>query len=403
MNTPAHIVVAGAGAAGLGTAEALRRKGYRGELTVIGAETHPPYDRPPLSKQVLSGAWEPIRCHLRSPEALSTTDAEFVLGDPAARLDAVARTVHTSSGRVLRGDAVVIATGLRPRMLPGQSALAGVHSLRTLDDAMALRTDLLTASRLVVVGEGVLGAEIAATARGMGVDVTVAGPQSAPMLGQLGPAAAKLLALLHNENGVRLRLGTGVAGLVGADGRVTGVRTDSGELLPADVVVVAIGADPVTEWLAGSGLTLDDGVVCDLRCRAAEGVYAVGDVARVRDERSGVTRRLENRTNATEQAGAAADAILDIERPGRPLSYFWTEQFGTRIHVYGALPADAKVSIVDGDPTAGRFVAEYHRAGEVTGVLGWNMPKQARIRGQRIAAAESGLAPDEPAALAAPP
>ncbi|HUR08385.1 MAG TPA: NAD(P)/FAD-dependent oxidoreductase, partial [Nonomuraea sp.] len=164
MNAPSSVMVVGASAAGLATAEALRRKGYQGGLTVLGAEPHLPYDRPPLSKQVLSGAWDPERAQLRPQTALSALDAEFILGDPAVGLDAAGRTVHTVSGRALRADAVVVATGLRPRTLPGQADLAGVHTLRTLDDAVALRAELLASSRLVVVGEGVLGAEIAATA-----------------------------------------------------------------------------------------------------------------------------------------------------------------------------------------------------------------------------------------------
>ncbi|RCV47577.1 FAD-dependent oxidoreductase, partial [Marinitenerispora sediminis] len=205
---PAGVLVVGASAAGLATAEALRRKGFDGQLTVLGAERHLPYDRPPLSKQVLSGAWDPERARLRPESALAALGAEFVLGDPAVALDAAERSVRTASGRELRADAIVVATGLRPRTLPGQDGMAGVHVLRTLDDALALRADLLAASRVVVVGDGVLGAETAATARGMGLDVTLAGPQPAPLAGQYGALVSGLLARLHEERGVRLRLGT---------------------------------------------------------------------------------------------------------------------------------------------------------------------------------------------------
>lgn len=295
MTTPDHVLVAGASAAGLATVEALRRKGYAGRVTVLGAEPHPPYDRPPLSKQILSGGWEPERARLRPPAALSALNAEFLLGDPATGLDVPSRTVRTASGRVLSADAVVVATGLRPRTLPGQAGLAGVHVLRTLDDALALREDLLSCTRLVVVGDGVLGAEIAATACGMGVNVTLAGPQPAPLACQLGQPAAGLLADLHTERGVELRLGAAAGGLTERHGRVTGVRLETGDVLPADVVVVAFGAAPVTDWLATSGLDLDNGVVCDSRCRAAEGVYAVGDVARWHHETLGRSLRLENR------------------------------------------------------------------------------------------------------------
>ncbi|MEU4227059.1 FAD-dependent oxidoreductase [Nonomuraea sp. NPDC026600] len=393
MNAPSSVLVVGASAAGLATAEALRRKGYQGGLTVLGAEPHLPYDRPPLSKQVLSGAWDPERTRLRPQTALSTLDAEFVLGDPAVGLEAAGRTVHTASGRALRADGVVVATGLRPRTLPGQAELAGVHVLRTLDDALALRADLLASSRLVVVGEGVLGAEIAATARGMGLEVTMAGPLPAPLAGQVGPLVAGMLAELHTERGVGLRLGAGVSGLTGHQGRVTGVRLDTGEVLPADVVVVAIGADPATAWLTGSGLRLDNGLVCDSRCRAAEGIYAVGDVARWHHDKLGTLLRLENRTNATEQAMTVAANVLGEDQPYCPVPYFWTDQFDAKLQVHGVLTVDAEVTVVEGDQANRRFVALYRRDDRVTGVLGWNMPKQTRLRRQDVVDGLSDLVP----------
>ncbi|MEV6829566.1 FAD-dependent oxidoreductase [Amycolatopsis sp. NPDC051102] len=379
------VLVVGASAAGLATVEALRRKGYPGRVTVLGAEAHLPYDRPPLSKQVLGGTWTPAQAQLRTPDALSALDTQFVLGDPAVRLDARARTVHTAAGRVLTADAIVLATGLRPRVLPGQDGLAGVHVLRTLDDTLALRAELLPGRRVVVVGDGVLGAEIAATVCGLGVPVTLTGPQPAPMAYQFGPLAAGLLAELHAARGVELRLGSAVTGLTAEDGRVAGVRLASGEVLAADVVVVAFGAVPATDWLAGSGVLCDNGVVCDSRCRAADGIYAAGDVARWHHEGLDALLRLENRTNAIEQAVAVAGNILGDDRPYTPVPYFWTHQFDARIHVHGTLSADAEVSIVEGDPREGRFVAQYHRGGVVTGVLGWSMPKQARLRRQDIA------------------
>ncbi|MFI6575515.1 NAD(P)/FAD-dependent oxidoreductase [Nocardiopsis sp. NPDC050513] len=379
--TPSRVLVVGASAAGLATAEALRRKGYRGGLTLLDAENHPPYDRPPLSKQVLSGAWTPDRVRLRSDEALSAVNAEFVLGDPAVRLDAATREVTTASGRVLDADAVVVATGLRPRTLPGQDGLSGVHVLRTLDDALGLRAALTAGgTRVAVVGDGVLGAEVAATARGMGLEVTLLGPQTAPLAAQFGPLVAGLLADLHTGHGVRLRLGLGVDALVGVQGRVTGVRLADGAVVPADVVVVAVGAAPATDWLDGSGLTVADGVVCDAHCRAAEGIYAVGDVARWDHRGLGGSTRLENRTNATEQAAAVAAGILGEGRPYTPVPYLWTDQFDVKVQVYGTVGADADTAVVDGDPDQGRFVALYGRRGRVTGVLGWNMPRQTRVR-----------------------
>ncbi|MEV7086191.1 FAD-dependent oxidoreductase [Streptomyces sp. NPDC093085] len=392
---PARILVVGASASGLTTVEALRRKGYTGKIQVLGDEPHAPYDRPPLSKQVLSGAWEPERTALRAPGVLADLDAEFLLGDEAVALDARARTVQTASGRELSADAIVIATGARARALPGQEGLRGVHVLRGLDDALALKRELLPGARLVVVGEGVLGSEIAATARALGLVVTLTGPLAAPMALQVGPMVSGLLAELHIERGVRLRLGAGVAALTRRGGRVTGVELTTGVHLPADVVVVAVGAAPATGWLADSGLALENGVVCDSRCRAAEGVFAVGDVARFHHEGLGRAVRLENRTNATEQAVAVAGAILGEDRPYAPVPYFWTDQFDARLQLHGvvtAAPGAAEtVEVVEGDVASRRFVARYTSDGVVTGVLGWNMPKQTRARRQEVVAAQAAL------------
>jgi NADPH-dependent 2,4-dienoyl-CoA reductase/sulfur reductase-like enzyme len=257
--------------------------------------------------------------------------------------------------------------------------------LRTLEDAVALRGELAAAASVVVVGDGVLGSEIAATARGMGVAVTLVGPQAAPMANQLGRQAAELLGRTHAEHGVRLLPGAAVDGLTEHQGQVGGVRLDTGEVLTADVVVVAIGSVPVTGWLEDSGLVLDNGVVCDSRCRAsAEGIYAVGDVARWHHERLGAMVRLENRTNATEQAGAVAANILGEDRPYTPIPYFWTDQFNARIQVHGTLAADADVEIVEGSESDRRFVALHRKGGRPTGVLGWNMPKQTRLHRQAL-------------------
>lgn len=383
MTAPESVLIAGASAAGLSTAEALRRHGYQGRLTLLDADPHLPYDRPPLSKQVLGGAWEPSRARLRTEAQLDALGAEFVRGESAVALDAAGRAVTTAAGRVLHGDAVVIATGVTPRRLPGQDGLAGVHVLRGLDDSLALRAHLTAGTRLVVVGEGVLGAETAATARGMGLEVTLAGMGDALLGDQLGDLIGALLTRTHAERGVRLRLGVAVDGLTEAGGRVTGVRLATGELLPADAVVVAIGCRPATGWLEGSGLTLGDGVECDSRCRAAEGVYAVGDVASWQHEGLGRRLRLENRTNATEQAQTVAANILGADRPYTPVPYFWTDQYDIKIHAYGLPSPSAEVTIAEGDPEQHRFAALYREDGQVTAVTGWNMPKQARLLRQR--------------------
>ncbi|MFG1958327.1 NAD(P)/FAD-dependent oxidoreductase [Nonomuraea sp. NPDC049028] len=398
MTSPGHVLIVGASAAGLSTAEALRRLGHEGRLTLVDAEPHLPYDRPPLSKQVLAGVWEPARAQLRTAVQLDALAAEFVRGEPAVALDAAERTVTTAAGRVLRADAVVVATGLTPYRLPGQDGLTGVHVLRGLDDALALRARLTPGTRLVVVGEGVLGAELAATARAMGLEVTLVGMGQTLLREQLGDMVGGLLSRAHSERGVRLRLGVAVSELTGtrdqpgvavdeltgAGGRVTGVRLATGELLPADAVVVAIGSRPSTGWLTGSGLTLGDGVECDARCRAAEGVYAVGDVASFEHAGLGRRLRLENRTNATEQAQVVAANLLGADRPYTPIPYFWTDQYDIKIQAHGLPSPAAEVTIAEGDPEQHRFAAVYREGGQVTGVLGWNMPKQARLLRQRL-------------------
>ncbi|MFK4087596.1 NAD(P)/FAD-dependent oxidoreductase [Kribbella sp. NPDC020789] len=373
------VLIVGASAAGLSTLEALRRQGYQEPITVLGAETHLPYDRPPLSKQYLCGDWDEVRTRLRPEEMLTKLGAEFVLGDPAVALDVDRRMVSTESGRELSADSIVIATGLRARRLPGQEGLAGVHVLRTLGDADALRRDLVGSPRMVVVGDGVLGAEIAATARKLGCSVTMAGPQAAPLESQFGPVVAGLLAELHLAEGVDLRLGTAVSGLTSANGRVTGVQLANGETLPAEVVVVALGAIPATEWLQDSGLRLDNGVVCDAQCRAAAGIYAAGDVARWQHDGLDALLRLENRTNATEQAACVAANILGENRCYTPIPYFWTDQFATKIQVHGIPGADADVTVAEGALDEHRFVTHYRRDGRTVAVLGWNMPKQTRL------------------------
>ncbi|MBB5907896.1 NAD(P)/FAD-dependent oxidoreductase [Actinoalloteichus hymeniacidonis] len=402
-SSPSDVLIVGASAAGLATAEALRRKGYTGSLTMVGAEPQLPYDRPPLSKQVLAGTWEPERARLRPPEVLEERlAARLVLGDPAIRLDVPTRTVSTSAGLSLTADAVVLATGVRPRPLPNQPDLDGVHLLRTIDDATKLRTGLQNCSRLVVVGDGVLGAEVAATARTQGVDVTMVGPQPAPLAAQLGGLVAGLLGDLHRERGVTLRPGAAVTGFASTENRVTGVRLATGETIPADVVVVALGAIPNTEWLDGSGIPVDNGVVCDAHCRAAAGVYAAGDVARWHHDDLDTALRLENRTNATEQAMVVADNILGNPRRYTPVPYFWTDQFDAKLQIHGLPGTGTEVSVVDGDPTEGRFAAVYRRAGDPVGVLGWNMPKQARELRRRLLGEPraAGTAPAAPAPLA---
>jgi 3-phenylpropionate/trans-cinnamate dioxygenase ferredoxin reductase subunit len=372
------IAVVGASAAGLTAAQTLRREGYDGPLTVIGDEEHMPYDRPPLSKQVLSGAWEPSRIALPS-----TVDASWMLGVRAVGLDVSGRRLALSTGDDLAYDKLVIATGVSPRRLPFGSDLAGVHTLRTLSDALAFKEELAAAKSVVIVGAGFMGSEVAAVASEMGADVTVVDPLSAPMIRQFGPWLGGLVAKLHADHGVRMRLGVGVTGFVGS-GRVSGVELADGGVLPADVVLVAIGSVPNTEWLVGSGLSLTDGVDCDSLCRAAPNVVAAGDVASWTHPVHGRRIRVEHRMNATEQGMAAARTLLGKGEPYAPIPYFWTDQYDVKIQAYGLFPEDAVPEVVAGDVGASRFAALYRHDGRVSGVVGWNLPRDTRQLRSRI-------------------
>ncbi|MGW7422832.1 NAD(P)/FAD-dependent oxidoreductase [Streptomyces sp. NPDC054813] len=372
-----RIVIVGASAAGLAAAETIRRRGWDGHLTLIGEESRPPYDRPPLSKQILTGAWEPERATLRTLRDLDRLKADLRLGQRAVTLDVPGRRVRLADGASVGFDALVIATGVAPRRLP-DSDLAGVHVLRTLDDAIALRAALLAGPRVVVVGAGFLGTEVAAAARALGLDVTVAEPEPVPVRRPFRDRIGALVAELHRDHGTRLRCGVPVRRLRGAGGRVTGVELGDSTTLPADVVVLALGAAPATGWLEGSGLRLGDGVECDAHCQAAPGIYAAGDVASWPNPHFGTRMRLEHRMNATEQAMAAAGNLLGDATPYAPVPYFWTDQYDTRIQAYGIFPPGAELRFVHGDPSDGHFAAAYGHHGRVVGVLGWNAPRQVR-------------------------
>ncbi len=417
------VVIVGGGAAGLAAAETLRSEGYAGALTMVCDEPELPYDRPPLSKQVLTGAWPADRTRFREAGHYADLGIRLVRGRAGA-LDADGRTVYLSDGYPLRFDGLIIATGVRPRRLPTGHELAGVHVLRNHPDVAALRAAFADTPRVVIVGGGFLGMEVAAAARGLGLDVTVIEPLAQPMIRQVGPAIGAEVARLHREHGVDLRTGVGVTRLIGdrdgdrdedGDGRpddgaagetagtgaagetdgigaagetdgigpagrttaavVTGVELTDGSVVPADCVLVAIGAVPATDWLATSGLAIGDGVECDEYCRAAPGIYAAGDVASWVNPRYQRRMRVEHRMNATEQGTAAALNLLKGNvQPFAPLPYFWSDQYNVKIQVHGYPFDDAEAAIEEGSPADGKFVALYRKDGAPTAVLGWNWP-----------------------------
>ncbi|ONI74810.1 FAD-dependent oxidoreductase [Actinosynnema sp. ALI-1.44] len=372
-----RIVVIGASAAGLTAAETLRKEGFDRQLTLIGDELHLPYDRPPLSKQVLTGMWDTGKIALRKEEVYEQSGIDMRLGTRATGLDTGARVVRLDDGSEIGYDGLIITTGVRPRLLPSGHDLTGVHVMRTLDDAVALRAELATSARLVVIGAGFLGCEAAASARKLGLDVTLVDPLPQPMVRQFGDRIGGLIAQLHTSEGVDVMTGVGVQAILG-DSRVTGVRLTDGTQLDADVVLVAIGAVPATDWLADSGVLIGDGVLCDATCQALPGVYAAGDVASWHHEGLGERVRVEHRMNATEQAMAAARNLLGANTPFKPIPYFWTDQYDTKIAAFGLLAPDADVTVEQGEAAEGKFIAHYTRAGKLIGVLAWNMPRELR-------------------------
>jgi NADPH-dependent 2,4-dienoyl-CoA reductase/sulfur reductase-like enzyme len=379
-----QIVVVGASLAGLRAAEALRAEGYEGRLVVIGAEAHRPYDRPPLSKQLLTGDSDHVdRLYLESEDDLGI---DWQLGVRAEALDLGEGVVQLADGRRIRFDGLVLACGTHARRPPFALDLDGVTTLRTLDDAIALRQRLRRTRRLAVVGAGFIGCEVAAAARALGVEVALIDVAPAPLAAALGNEVGAACAALHAENGVELELGCGVARLESDAGALSGVRLDDGRLVAADTAVVGVGAMPSTAWLEGSGLQIGDGVECDARLRAigAGAVVAVGDVARWPNPTfGGRSMRVEHWTHAAESAAAGAQALVhgDDAPEFAPAPTFWSDQYGVRIQSIG-LPAIADECVVtEHDADAHRLVAIYARAGTLVGAVAFNAPRAlARMR-----------------------
>ncbi|MCZ4608659.1 FAD-dependent oxidoreductase [Streptomyces sp. Lzd4kr] len=373
-----RVVVAGASMGGLRAAEQLRAAGWTGTITVVGDEPHMPYNRPPLSKEVLAGK-APFESLAFTPKA-AAADVDWRLGTPVTAARLAERTVALDDGSEIPYEGLVVATGMRPRRLRCPGPLAGRHTVRTIDDAQGLREELTRpGARVVVVGAGFIGCEVAATAVALGVtEVTVVDPLPLPMVGPLGELLARALLKRHEERGVRFALGTGVAGFEGED-RVTGVVLSDGTVLPADVVVESVGSVANTEWLAGNGLDLTDGVLTDeqLRVGGRPEVVAVGDVARFPNARyDGASRRVEHWSIPADTAKHAARTLaahLAGDRcesaPFAPLPTFWSDQHDFRLQSFGvpALGLD-DVRVLDGDPE-GDVLVGYHADDRLVGVV----------------------------------
>lgn len=390
LGSAGHVVVVGASVGGSRLAAGLRETGHTGRITLVDPDPDAPYDRPPLSKQILAGDWDAERASLGDP---ARWDAAHVVA-AAAALDTGQRRLHLDDGTRLGYDRLVLACGAAPRTLPGMPR-GGVHVLRTLADCHRLRAGLDRArhGRLVVVGGGLIGAEVASTARARGMDVTVVEALPAPLSGLLGEEVAAELALLHADNGVRLLTGTGVTALLG-EPDVTGVALTDGRVLPADVVVVGIGVRPATGWLAGSGVPLHDdgGILCDAYGAADAGrtVYAVGDAARWYDPLLARHVRVEHWTNAVEQADAVARSITGPEPvPSGGEFFVWSDQYGGKITVLGRPGPDDDITVVRAGGGRRRFAVAYRRGTRLAAVLTVNWPK-ALLTARRALSAHGG-------------
>ncbi|OBB35955.1 FAD/NAD(P)-binding oxidoreductase [Mycobacterium sp. 852002-51961_SCH5331710] len=382
MTTSAGIVIVGGGLAAARTAEQLRRSEYTGTVTIVSDEDHLPYDRPPLSKEVLRAETDDVT--LKPAEFYEENNITVRLGNGARSLDTAAQTVTLADGSELGYDELIIATGLVPKRIPSFPDLAGIHVLRNYDESVALRQEAGSARRAVVVGAGFIGCEVAASLRKLGVEVALVEPQPTPLAAVLGEQIGELVARVHRAEGVDVRCGVGVAEVRGSD-RVEKVVLGDGTELDADLVVVGIGSHPATEWLEGSGIKLDNGVVCDDHGRAsAPHVWAIGDVASWRHN-LGHQVRVEHWSNVADQARVLVPTMLGQEPPTAvSVPYFWSDQYDVKIQCLGEPEAEDVVHIVEDDGR--KFLAYYERAGVVAGVVGGGMPGKVMKARAKIAA-----------------
>jgi 3-phenylpropionate/trans-cinnamate dioxygenase ferredoxin reductase component len=377
------VVIVGGGLAATRTAEQLRRAGYAGVLTIVSDEVHLPYDRPPLSKEVLRSEVDDVT--LKPREFYDEHNITLRLGSAATSLDTEAQTVTLDDGTILGYGELVVATGLVPRRIPALPNLDGIRVLRSFDESLALRRHASAARRAVVVGAGFIGCEVAASLRGLGVEVTLVEPQPAPLASALGVQIGGLVARLHRAEGVDVRTEIGVADVRGDKHVDTVVLTDGTEVT-ADLVVIGVGSRPATEWLQGSGIEVDNGVICDAAGRTSvPNVWALGDVASWRDP-MGHQVRVEHWSNVAEQARVVVPAMLGLKMPSNVVvPYFWSDQYDIKIQCLGEPLATDTVHLIEDDGR--RFLAYYERNGMVAGVVGGGMLGKVMKSRAKIAAA----------------
>ncbi|KRQ22170.1 FAD-dependent oxidoreductase [Mycobacteroides chelonae] len=380
------VLIIGGGLGAVRTAEQLRRAEFSGPITIVSSEAHLPYDRPPLSKDVLRDAEKTIDAVVLKPrEFYDEKQIELRLGAKVVALDPAARTATLDDGSTLEYGEAVIATGLVPRRIAAFPELDGIHVLRTADDSFALRGDAAKARRAVVVGAGFIGCEVASTLRANGVDVVLVEPQPAPLLAAIGQQLGDLVARLHRNEGVDVRVGIGVDAVEG-DGRVQSVTLSDGTRLDSDLVVLGIGSRPATDWLDGSGVEVNNGVVCDAVGRTGTPhVWALGDVAAWADA-DGRPSRVEHWSNVADQVRALVPALLGQEPAANAAAvpYFWSDQYDVKIQSLGHLGDADTVHLISDDGR--KFLAYLERDGVLTGVVGCGMAGPVMKMRAKIAA-----------------
>ncbi|BBZ35221.1 NAD(P)/FAD-dependent oxidoreductase [Mycolicibacterium confluentis] len=381
------IVIVGGGLAASRTAEQLRRAEFAGDIVIVSDEVHLPYDRPPLSKDVLhKDDHDLAEVTLKPREFYDENNITLRLGSAATGVDTAAKTVTLADGSTVEYDELIVTTGLVPKRIPSFPDLEGIHVLRNYDESQKLRTQAATARRAVIIGAGFIGCEVAASLRKRGVEVVLVEPQPEPLASVLGTQIGALVTRLHRAEGVDVRTGVGVSGVAG-ENAVQQVTLSDGTEVEADLVVVGIGSRPATDWLDGSGIEIDNGIVCDNVGRTSTPhVWALGDVASWKDA-TGHQARVEHWSNVAEQARVLVPVLLGKEPPEAVVvPYFWSDQYDVKIQCLGEPEADDIVHIVEDDGR--KFLAYYERDGVVAGVVGGGMPgKVMKVRAKIAAGA----------------